>query len=167
MTVHYPGGVHWRSGTGSATSFASFWRVSALRSSDILVSAVLVITSKLYSVKFVLRLIGVLCSGSGEECLCAALAGLHPGDDGGGESRQLPVQRRRGPRSYPHLRQVGHPLIQSSVSVLIPGLEKTRVFFIKNQPSGFFGFFVFFWVFSVFWVFWRFLPRRVGFRFFF
>jgi hypothetical protein len=58
------------------------------------------------------------------------------------------------------------------------GLEKTRFFFKKTQPSGFFGFFwVFLFFFLVFWVFlgffgffgffWFFLPGKEGFRVFF
>ncbi len=45
------------------------------------------------------------------------------------------------------------------------GLEKTRVFFKKTQPSGFFlGFFGFFLGFlGFFGFFWVFLPRREGF----
>ncbi len=50
----------------------------------------------------------------------------------------------------------------NNIDRITSGLEKTRVFFKKTQPSGFFlvflGFFGFFWVF-----FWVFLPRREGF----
>ncbi len=96
------------------------------------------------TVQYVLRLIDVLWSGSGGERLCAALAGLHPGDDGGGESRQLPVQRRRGPRSHPHLRQVGPQsrqsaklFLQSSELGLPQPLNRRRVF--PPPPPRFWG----------------------------
>jgi hypothetical protein len=55
--------------------------------------------------------------------------------------------------------------------LLRPGLEKTRVFLKKNQPSGFFGFLWvflgFFGFFGFFWVFLGFCPDEGVFRVFF
>jgi hypothetical protein len=61
--------------------------------------------------------------------------------------------------------------VPAQARVLLPGLEKTRFFYIKNQPSGFFwvswGFFGFLGFFWVFWVFLGFLARTRGFLGFF